>query len=105
VLVYDSTSNSWSAGPSIDPRATCGAVVANGSVHIFGGESQATRSVLADVLRLDDAGAWQPCPPMLTPRSFARAVTLKGSIYVVGGSPEPQRSHAPRGMATVERLD
>jgi N-acetylneuraminic acid mutarotase len=105
VFIYDPARDSWSAGPSIEPRGTSGAIVFQESIYLIGGESQAKRQVLADVIRLPHgAAAWQPAPPMPTSRSFARAVCFHGAIYVVGGSPRPQTSHAPRGLAVVERL-
>jgi N-acetylneuraminic acid mutarotase len=105
VFVYDPSTDSWSTGPSIEPRGTSGAVVFQESIYLIGGESQAKSKVLADVLRLSaGSSAWQQAPPMPTARSFARAVLFHGAVYVVGGSPRPQTSHAPRGLAVVERL-
>lgn len=105
VWVYDDASNAWSAGPSIGARATCGAVALPGVIFVFGGESQARSCVLADVLWLrEGAEAWDPVQAMPTARSFARAVVFDGNIYIVGGSHEPQKSHAPRGSAAVDRL-
>jgi N-acetylneuraminic acid mutarotase len=105
MFVYDPARDSWSAGPSIEPRGTSGAVVFQESIFLVGGESQAKSKVLADVIRLPaGASAWQPAPPLPTARSFARAVCLHGTVYVVGGSPRPQTSHAPRGLAVVEKL-
>lgn len=104
--IYDPAADAWTAGPPIEARATCGAVAGDGAIYLFGGESQARSTVLADAFRLIDAkGPWTPVAPMPTARSFARAVIFQGSIYVVGGSPTPQRSHAPTGLATVERFD
>jgi N-acetylneuraminic acid mutarotase len=105
VMIYDENSNSWSPGPAIGPRATCGAVAFRDSIYLIGGESQAKSIVLADVLRLDRGSkSWGQISGMPTARSFARAVVFKDMIYVVGGSREPQRDHAPRGAAIVEKL-
>src|SRR5262249_38884771 len=49
VFVYDPSRDSWSAGPLIEPRATSGAIVFQ-SIYLIGGESQAKRQVLADVI-------------------------------------------------------
>jgi N-acetylneuraminic acid mutarotase len=104
VYVYDPATDAWSAGPAIEPRGTAGAVEYCGAIHLFGGESQATRRSLSEVLRLrPGAGAWERLPPMPTPRNFARAVLLGGSVWVVGGSPMPEPSHASAGSAVVER--
>jgi N-acetylneuraminic acid mutarotase len=104
VDIYDSATNTWSAGPSIDPRGTAGAVVYCGAIHVFGGESQAKRQSLGEVLRLKRDGAWERVSTMPTPRNFARAVILDEAVYVVGGSPTPEPSHASSGSAIVERF-
>ena len=103
VDIYDPATNSWSAGPSIDPRGTAGAVVYCDTIFVFGGESQARRESLGDVLRLKEDGAWERAAPMPTPRNFARAVILDDAVYVVGGSPTPEASHASIGSTIVER--
>ncbi len=102
VYVYDPASKRWSSGPSIAPRGTAGAVVYCGSIHVFGGESQRTRSSLGDVLRFERT-RWTAMTPMPTPRNFARAAVLGDSVYVIGGSPTPGMSHSSIGSATVER--
>ena len=103
VDIYDPATNSWSAGTSIDPRGTAGAVVYCGTIYVFGGESQARHQSLGDVLRLKPGGAWELVTSMPTPRNFARAVILDDAVYVVGGSPTPEASHASIGSAIVER--
>lgn len=106
VMEYDPEKDSWTAGPSIEPRATCGAIEVGGSMYVIGGESQAKASVLGEVLSLSPgADAWRSVASMPTARSFARVAMLKGAVYVVGGSSEPQTSHAPRGLAVVERFE
>ena len=104
VDIYDPATNGWSTGPAIEPRGTAGAVVYCGTIHVFGGESQARAESLGEVLRLSsDAASWEQAPPMPTPRNFARAVVLRDDVHVVGGSPTPGRSHASEGSAVVER--
>jgi len=104
VDIFDPAKNSWSVGPPIDPRGSAGAVVYCGTIYVFGGESQAKRQSLGEVLRLERDGAWKQLSPMPTPRNFARAVILDGAVYVVGGSPTPEPSHASTGSAVVERF-
>jgi N-acetylneuraminic acid mutarotase len=72
--------------------------------NVFGGESQARRQSLGEVLRLKRNGAWEQVSSMPTPRNFARAVILNDAAYVVGGSPTPEASHASVGSAIVERF-
>jgi N-acetylneuraminic acid mutarotase len=104
VDIFDPQTNAWTAGPAIEPRGTAGAVVRCGAIHVFGGESQAQQRTLADVLRLDPSGGWQPLASMPTARNFARAVIFRDAVHVVGGSLTPQTSHAPEGSAIVERM-
>jgi N-acetylneuraminic acid mutarotase len=87
----------------VEPRGTAGAAVLDGAIYVFGGESQARKAVLADVLRLaPGATTWTPDTPMPTPRNYARAVTLNGIVYTVGGSVSAGSSHASAGSRTVE---
>ena len=87
-----------------DP-ATSGAVAGDGGIYVLGGESQASACVLPDVLHWDmKSDRWCTESPMPTARSFARAVRFRDAIYVIGGSREVQRSHAPTGCRTVERM-
>ena len=102
VDIYDPALRTWSAGPPVEPRGTAGAVVYCGALHVFGGESQARRRSLDDVLRLTPRG-WENAPALPTARNFARAVVLRDAVYVVGGSPTPEPSHASSGSAIVER--
>jgi N-acetylneuraminic acid mutarotase len=104
VDIYDPTRDRWTAGPPIEPRGTAGAVAYCGAIHVFGGESQARRASLGDVLRLTPDNTWQPLAPMPTPRNFARAVVLHDAVYVVGGSQTPDASHSSQGSAIVERF-
>jgi N-acetylneuraminic acid mutarotase len=103
VYIYDPATDHWSAGPPIEPRGTAGAVVYCGSIHLFGGESQATNSSLGEVFRLDaQRGVWNELEPMPHARNFARSVLFKASVYVVGGSPTAGSSHASAGSRIVE---
>jgi len=104
VDIYDPISDSWAAGPSIEPRGTAGAVVYCDAIWHFGGESQARRASLGEVLRLPRNGTWQSMSTLPTARNFARAVVLGDAIYVVGGSPTPEPSHASEGSRIVERF-
>jgi Galactose oxidase, central domain len=87
-------------------RQTIGRVVRRSilAIYVFGGESQARRQSLGDVLRLKDNGTWEQVSSMPTPRNFARAVVFDDAVYVIGGSPTPEASHASVGSAIVERF-
>jgi N-acetylneuraminic acid mutarotase len=103
VHVYDPAKDAWTAGPSIDPRGTAGAVAFGGTIYLVGGESQARRAVLDEVLRLDPArGTWALVSRLPTARNFARAVVFRDRIFTVGGSRTAGSSHASVGSAVVE---
>jgi N-acetylneuraminic acid mutarotase len=105
VYRWEPATATWSEGPAITPRGTSGAVAGDGGIYVLGGESQASACVLADVLHWDmKSDRWCTESPMPTARSFARAVRFRDAIYVIGGSREVQRSHAPTGCRTVERM-
>jgi N-acetylneuraminic acid mutarotase len=104
IYIYDPNADSWRRGPSIPPRATGGAVVFRGAILYFGGESQRTRSVLADVLRLEPgAKKWTRIAQLPTPRNYARAIVFRNAVYVVGGSRTAGDSHGAAGSRVVER--
>jgi N-acetylneuraminic acid mutarotase len=105
VYLYDREADQWLEGPKIGPRGTAGAVVYCGAIYLFGGESQAHRRSLDEVLRLDlERLVWEEMTPMPTPRNFARAVLFGDSVVVVGGSESPGSSHASQGGNVVERF-
>ena len=105
VYIYDPLTDSWSVGPSIEPRGTAGAVVYCGGIYIFGGESQADRKNLDNVLRLDlERNTWESVTAMPMARKFARAVLFMNSVYIVGGSTVLANSHSPTGTASVQRF-
>ncbi|HVO89210.1 MAG TPA: kelch repeat-containing protein [Casimicrobiaceae bacterium] len=104
VDIYDPRTDSWTSGPALEPRGTAGAVVYCDAIHVFGGESQARRESLGEVLELTRDSGWQALAPMPTPRNFARAVLFEHAVFVIGGSPTPEPSHASHGSAVVERF-
>jgi N-acetylneuraminic acid mutarotase len=102
-FVYEPATNSWSRGPHLPPRGTAGAAVWHGSIYVFGGESQRTGRVLADVYRLAPGGtAWQRVGRMPKARNYARAVVYRNRIYVVGGSTAAGAVHSSTGSRIVE---
>jgi N-acetylneuraminic acid mutarotase len=106
VHIYDPKTDAWRPGPAIPARGTGGAVAHRGALYYFGGELQARRAVLPDVLFLaPGAGEWSVISALPTPRNFARAVTFKGAVYIVGGSMAYGSSHSSIGSAVVERFD
>ena len=105
IEIYDPESNRWTPGPSIEPRGTAGAAAYCGTIYIFGGESQAKKTTLDEVLKLDaDRNAWQRAAPMPAARNYARAIPFRGSVYLVGGNPTVGMSHSSAGSTIVERF-
>jgi N-acetylneuraminic acid mutarotase len=105
VHIYDPGKDAWTPGPAIDARGTGGAVLLAGALYYIGGESQAGRVVLGDVLKLTRGSrTWTTDTALPTPRNFARTVVFRNAIYVVGGSPEYGSSHASKGVGVVERF-
>jgi len=105
VEIYDPAADRWMMGPPIEPRGTAGAAVYCGTIYVFGGESQAKTTTLAEVLRLNrDGTAWDRAAPMPSARNYARAVVMMGSVYLVGGNPAVAMSHSASGSTLVERF-
>jgi N-acetylneuraminic acid mutarotase len=105
VEIYDARTNAWTVGPSIEPRGTAGAAVYCNHIYVFGGESQARKTTLDEVLRFDPStNVWSPATPMRAPRNYARAVVFRGSVWLIGGNPTVGMSHASTGSTLVERF-
>ena len=105
VEIYDPETDSWSAAPSIEPRGTAGAAAYCNSIYVFGGESQARKTTLDEVLRFDPtSNGWSKSASMRTPRNYARAVVFHGSVWLVGGNPTVRMSHSAAGSTLVERF-
>ena len=106
VEIYDPIADRWTAGPSIEPRGTAGAAVACGSIYVFGGESQARKATIDEVLKLDSSRKmWEQATPMPSPRNYARAVALGSRVYLVGGNPTVGMSHSSSGSTLVESFE
>ena len=104
VYVYDASADRWKPGPAIPARGTAGAAAIGDAIYLVGGESQADRKVVGDVLKLSNgATAWATDGTMPVPRSYARTVAFRDALYVVGGSTEFGASHSSRGTTIVER--
>jgi len=106
VEIYDPAVDRWSAGPSIEPRGTAGAAVHCGTIYVFGGESQARKTTLDEVLRLNPKrDGWEKAEPMPSARNYARAVVFRGAVYLVGGNPTVGMSHSSAGSRLVEKFE
>jgi N-acetylneuraminic acid mutarotase len=105
VYIFDLATNSWSEGPSLEPRGTASAALYCGTIYVFGGESQAKKSVLSDVLKLNSTRTeWVAAQSMPTARNYARAAVLGNSVYLIGGNPALAASHSAAGSTLVERF-
>lgn len=105
VDVYDPVRDTWSSRPGLVPRATHGAALFRGAIHVFGGESQSENRVIGEVLRLNPrTQQWEHVSELPTPRAYARAVRHARGVLVVGGTTRPGDAHASRGSKVVERF-
>jgi N-acetylneuraminic acid mutarotase len=105
VEIYDPSTDSWTSGPPIEPRGTAGAAVYCGTIYIFGGESQAKRATLSEVLRLNTArNGWERARPMPSARNYARAAVFGNSVYLIGGNLDVENAHSAGGSTLVERF-
>ena len=105
VDVYDPRTNTWTSDGTIDPVGTAGAVFYNGTIYLFGGESQARRESVRTVLRYDRAThTWQHDTPMPTGRNYARAIVFGDHVYLIGGNPTESAGHGAAGSTIVERF-
>ena len=89
VWKYDTTNNTWSAGPPLPVARAAGGLVALGhSLYFFGGENLGRTKDTPDmyVLNLDNTAAgWSSLAPMPAARNHVGAVALNGNIYAIGG--------------------
>ena len=105
VEIYDPANDRWTMGPPIEPRGTAGAAVYCGTIYVFGGESQAKKATLDEVMRLNRThDAWDRAAAMPSARNYGRAVVMKGSVYLIGGNPAVAMSHSASGSTLVERF-
>ena len=105
VEIYHPQSDLWTAGAPIEPRGTAGAALYCGAIYVFGGESQAKKATLDEVLRLNPStNQWDKATPMRAPRNYARAVVFRGAVWLVGGNQVVGMSHSASGSTLVERF-
>jgi N-acetylneuraminic acid mutarotase len=86
VEAYDPLKGGWATSgiaPLPWPTAGVGAVVANGAIHVFGGNDGA--GIQPKAARYTKDTGWVILPPLPEPRAAAAAVTLGGAIYLLGG--------------------
>lgn len=105
VEIYHPQSDLWTAGAPIEPRGTAGAALYCGAIYVFGGESQAKKATLDEVMRLNPStNQWDEATPMRAPRNYARAVVFRGAVWLVGGNQVVGMSHSASGSTLVERF-
>jgi N-acetylneuraminic acid mutarotase len=90
LYVLDTTTNTWSVGPSLPtayPAVENPAVVAyNGKLYVFGGSSASFSGAVGSAAVFEPGtGAWTMLPSMGTARGGATAQVLDGKIYLAGG--------------------
>jgi len=98
---FDSASCMWEAVPPLlQPRESCAAVAANGTIYVLGGVNDSDICLSSvECFGPHTGGVWEPMPPMRFARGSAAAVAVAGQIYVVGGRDGFQ------SLDSVERFD
>jgi hypothetical protein len=90
---YDTSTNTWSPGPSLpEPRGAGGAALLGSKLHYFGGANRETGSTGYPnephhwVLDLADQGAgWQRRADLPAKRNHLAGAGLGGFVYAIGG--------------------
>jgi len=86
-----------------------GAVIADGRIYVFGGESATPLRLgdrmepTVDVFELS-SGRITHAAPMPTARAYAATVLIQGKVYVVGGTHAGERLQAQTGMVEIYDL-
>jgi len=98
---FDSASCVWEpVPPLLQPRESCAAVAANGSIYVLGGvSSDAACLASVECFGPHTGGAWETMPSMRSARGAAAAVSVAGQLYVIGGRDGFQ------SLDSVERFD
>jgi len=106
-LIYDSLSNSWSAGAPIPVGefgiGTAAQATSNGKVYVIGGDDGNADSNTTNYEYNIAANTWTLRAPMPTARENNVAVTLNGKIYVAGGAQAVDPDY--NGLTTFEVYD
>jgi N-acetylneuraminic acid mutarotase len=91
---YDPRTDRWvKKAPLPTPRSGIAAVVADGKIYVFGGES--TEGTFTANEQYDPAtDSWRTMPPLPTARHGLGAVALGNRIYVLAGGPTPGGSQS-----------
>jgi N-acetylneuraminic acid mutarotase len=86
--VYDPTSDSWTKlEPMPTPRGGLAAASFNGTIFVFGGESNF--GTFEENEQYIPEKGWITQPPMKTARHGLGAATINEKIYVIGGGLSP----------------
>ncbi len=89
VQIYNTVTDTWSAGPSLpNPRGSGAAVYNAGKIHFFGGLLPDRRTDVGEHYILDvnnRVRGWQAAAPMPNPRNHLSGAAINGKIYAIGG--------------------
>ena len=99
VEIYDTESDSWSAGPNLSlPVCDYALAYLTGRIYLFGGRTGPTVASATSAVwsyRLGDP-AWTAEPAMARPRAALAAAVIDGEAHLIGGEDEagrPQINH------------
>ena len=82
VEIFDSLTNSWTAGVALPAaRKHAAAAVLEGKIYVVGGSRSSSKVEVFD----PQAGAWAEIAPMQDGRSKLAAVVVDGRLFAIGG--------------------
>jgi N-acetylneuraminic acid mutarotase len=91
VDILNPDTDRWRSGPKLpEPRASAGASVVSGRVHVVGGEQVSPPRTFDTHFVLNGEGdGWDLDTPLNTPRHGVAVAASDGRMYVVGGATGP----------------
>lgn len=97
---FDSMTCSWhTVAPLPEPRESCAAVAAGGSLLVLGGMTPEAHSLRTVAKFAPEMRDWEEMVPMICGRGTAAAVAIGSHVYAIGGH------DGFRALDSVERLD
>lgn len=87
VQIYNTTTNTWSVGPSLpSPRAAGTAIYNEGKIHFFGGITDSTDQSDHYILDINNTtDKWLTAAALPNPRNNLSGAVINGEIYAIGG--------------------
>jgi hypothetical protein len=107
MAAYEPGAGEWSDLPDMEhARSGLTAAVADGRIHVAGGEDlQAGVTLDSHEIFDAEAGAWEPGVPLVAPRHGLASAVVDGTWYLIGGATGPGAETFVSLTPTVDALD